>query len=1009
MRVQVTPERVELVENIPFAVQISVHNTGEIIGGYTLRVLGADPSWVRLDSDTLSLFPDTTQTVTALFTVPKGLGAGDRRIAIQVRELTAPGAIAVVEIELVVPVRQAVKMALTPMTVIAGKAGKFGVVIENTGNTPIDVRPIGLDPEEQLKFEFDPPVVPLVPGEHVVADLRASAKRRWFGAPVVRTFSLSLPSEQLAPPAANGVPLPGVPATGIAVPPPAPPEPLATGTLMQKPRLGRGAISLLSLLLAVTVFAVVITIALSRLVSNSAADRDLAIQVAAARQSTAVAGSSQMSGQVKLLATGAPAGSVAVDVFTASALGSPLLSTATDAKGNWTVPNLQDGSYKIRFRAAGFSEIWYPSATDATDAQAINLQIGQKMAGLGVALGGLPATVTGKVVGDDVAGAIMTISVPAGDLPRDGAPVTSTASSGPTPLTTITGPGQGSTTASSSGTGTTGATQTPAQAPRPAAATTGAATGANGSTGGGTASGVATPGAVVQTVPIGSDGAFEVDQLPSPAVYQLTVSKGGYATATQEIDLTGGEKRQGIELRLIKGDGLITGTVMGPDGPLGNAIVTATTGTSTVQTVSLTTGKIGSFTLRGLVTPGTYTVQVSLDNYTPQSATLTLTAGEKLQGVQIALTKASGQINGLVTTLADNKPAAGVTVTVSTGGSLAGSSATTTGTSSSSGNSANGGDQRQHRHRHPVDRKDRFLDGHRSAHPGELHGDVLAGGPAVANGGGLVGRQRRGVRGGHHGDRRHHRRDEVGDRVVDRNGHATVECRLGQQGRRGRHHAELRIEDVHRRKRLAAGRPLGAVPDHRNRAGYVHPLGQSRRHQPDDGHPDFHRGPGDDLRPGTHSAGLDQRHHHRSERRVGGRTADPALSERPVPGAGLQDDHHRLVGQVLVPRRRRSPGLRRRGSQHDERPARLADTGPAGQPTRDSRHHCRRRAIHRQLRPSRRPKTAGSPTTTSTSASTAGANAATTSTSAGTATTTKANVTTSTTTTSCDPALGSCP
>ena len=65
---------------------------------------------------------------------------------------------------------------------------------------------------------------------------------------------------------------------------------------MQKARLSRGLLSLLGLLFAATVFATVITIALSALVGQSAADRDLAIQVAAARNSDALAGSSSLGG-----------------------------------------------------------------------------------------------------------------------------------------------------------------------------------------------------------------------------------------------------------------------------------------------------------------------------------------------------------------------------------------------------------------------------------------------------------------------------------------------------------------------------------------------------------------------------------------------------------------------------------------------------------------------------------------------------------------------------------------
>jgi hypothetical protein len=172
---------------------------------------------------------------------------------------------------------------------------------------------------------------------------------------------------------------------------------------------------------------------------------------------------------------------------------------------------------------------------------------------------------------------------------------------------------------------------------------------------------------VVQTLPIGADGSFSVANLPSPAVYDLTVSKAGYATATQRIDLSGGENRQGVQLRLRTGDGLISGTVTGPDGPMKGAVVTATTGKTVVTTVSLTEGAVGTFTLRGLVTPGSYTVSVTAPNFTTTSSTLTLAAGQKLTGVQLAMARSSGSLTGLVTLLPAGTPAPGVSVTITTG------------------------------------------------------------------------------------------------------------------------------------------------------------------------------------------------------------------------------------------------------------------------------------------------------------------------------------------------------
>lgn len=141
MRVSVTPQRVELTEGFPIAVHITVTNDNTLIGGYHLRLLGADPAWVILDAENLSLFPDTSQTIRAMITIPKGIGAGDRRIAIQVRELTPPQAISVTEVDLVVPALEAMQMRLTPMTVLAGSHGQFGVVIENAGNTTVSMRP----------------------------------------------------------------------------------------------------------------------------------------------------------------------------------------------------------------------------------------------------------------------------------------------------------------------------------------------------------------------------------------------------------------------------------------------------------------------------------------------------------------------------------------------------------------------------------------------------------------------------------------------------------------------------------------------------------------------------------------------------------------------------------------------------------------------------------------------------------------------------------------------------
>jgi len=655
VRVQVTPERVELSEDNAVEVFVTVHNTGSLIGGYHLRVLGADPSWVVLETENLSLFPDTADTVRALIRIPPGVAAGERRIAVQVRELTPPQAIAIAEVELVVPPSEALKLTLTPMTVVGSSSGTFGVILENSGNTTIVAPLAGTDAEDVLRFRFVPPTLTLAPGDQAIADLKVKGPRRWFGSPVVRAFGIGLqpptgavptgavPTGAVPPAVPPGAVPPGaVPAGAVppgAVPPGAVPagasqsdasptaaaaatppgtgkplasdEPLATGTLLQKPRLSRGALSLLSLLLAATVFATVITIAFSALVGQSAQDRDLAIQVAAARNSVAIAGTSTLGGTVVLLTDGAPVAGVTVELFDAAATTTPVKQTATGDDGSWKIDNLPSGSYLFRVSGAGFVQIWYPQALSASDATVITVQVGQQVTDLQVTLGGLPASVSGQVVGGDVAGAVLTVQVPVEFLPPDPTDVAAVAAKPP----------------------------------------------AGGDPG----------GAVLKTVPIGSDGAFEVTDIPSPRVYDLVVTKPGFATEQQRIDLAAGESRTDVQLRLRTGDGLISGTVSGPDGPLGGAVITATTGSNKVETVSLTQGDIGSFTIRGLVTPATYTVTATSPGFTPQTSTLTLADGQKLTGVQLTVARSSGSLSGTVTTLPGNEPAAGVTVTIAAG------------------------------------------------------------------------------------------------------------------------------------------------------------------------------------------------------------------------------------------------------------------------------------------------------------------------------------------------------
>ena len=116
------------VEREPNTVEVlvTVHNTGTLIGGYQLRVLGADPSWVAWRPTTCRCSRTRPDGHAPLVRIPPGVAAGERRMAVQVRELTPPQAISIAEIELWCRRREALRVTLTPMTVIGGGPARSG-------------------------------------------------------------------------------------------------------------------------------------------------------------------------------------------------------------------------------------------------------------------------------------------------------------------------------------------------------------------------------------------------------------------------------------------------------------------------------------------------------------------------------------------------------------------------------------------------------------------------------------------------------------------------------------------------------------------------------------------------------------------------------------------------------------------------------------------------------------------------------------------------------------------
>src|SRR5699024_8585075 len=123
------------------------------------------------------------------------------------------------------------------------------------------------------------------------------------------------------------------------------------------------------------------------------------------------------------------------------------------------------------------------------------------------------------------------------------------------------------------------------------------------------------------------DGAWSFPGVPQPGYYLLTFSKPGYQTQRFIVDSSGTKATKPLEVTMQAGDGSLSGSVAGPDGPGGGATVTITDGTTTITTSSTTTGAgnpVGTWAVDGLSTPSNYLVSVTKQRYGTESKLITV-------------------------------------------------------------------------------------------------------------------------------------------------------------------------------------------------------------------------------------------------------------------------------------------------------------------------------------------------------------------------------------------------
>lgn len=189
--------------------------------------------------------------------------------------------------------------------------------------------------------------------------------------------------------------------------------------------------------------------------------------------------------------------------------------------------------------------------------------------------------------------------------------------------------------------------------------------------------------AEVTRLEVAADGSFTMSDLPSPALYELIIEKSGFSSAQREVQVRPGQTVRGIEIVLTEGNGVVSGVVEGPSGPLGNVTVDISDGSTERRSFTLTTaGNVGQFALRDLPTPGAYTLTVSRPGFSTETLSIVFDDDRTEIEVDVRLSSRLGSIAGRITEIGGD-PVGSATITVTGNGVQRVSRSASTGTKGS--------------------------------------------------------------------------------------------------------------------------------------------------------------------------------------------------------------------------------------------------------------------------------------------------------------------------------------
>lgn len=656
LRVDLLTPEVTVERGEPAIVHLALCNTGPVIDQFDIAVLGVLPESVVRRPSNLTLFPDERVEVVLEFTFHTSLVAGLHVALLAITSESGTLEPVEVEVHFHVPTRSAMELSVEPPIRTGKRRVAFDILLDNTGNTPIDALLRAEDADGVLELQFVPSRLNLRAEQNGYASLVVGARRRWTGSPVEHAITITADAGELTE--------------------------TTEARFRQKAWLTPGLITLLTLALIVLLWAVAMRLgvefALAPADPTKMVPEGFSQGISQEDLDPAMVGGS-LSGTITAQSTGGPVDRVTVEVF--NARGELVTATATGDDGQYELAGLLPARYRLRLLAEGFEERWWPDAAAPAGAAQALVSAGEDTASVDAVLPGMPGAIGGEVVAGDGDPVTTTVELQALDLINDQAPIiTTTNEDGMWVAEGLAAPAtyrityQAPNFASIELTEHLEAGQQVVVTPVRLPASPGAIAGQVVDTAGDPIGGVeivAQHGEVELTITTptsGEVGTFGFQDLVTPGTYLLTFTAEGFADETQAVRLGAGESVDDLTIVLTPAAGTVTGLVIGPDGqPVGGASVTVIGGEFVQETDTFTSGDVGSFRISGLPLPGIYTVTVTAEGMTRVTTEVRLDADQPTAIADATLGATVGRINGRVLDAGSGSPISGVEIEVSDG------------------------------------------------------------------------------------------------------------------------------------------------------------------------------------------------------------------------------------------------------------------------------------------------------------------------------------------------------